>query len=119
MLTLYANIKFYRGLRGYSQDELARKVGYSNRSAIARIENGEIDLPQSKILAFAEALNVTPGQLMGSEGTTKYTETGTRILTAHDKLDIFLCRLNDAGIEKLTERAAELTEIPRYRKEDN
>ena len=117
MLKLYANIKSYRTMRGMSQDELAAKVGYSNRSAIARIENGEIDLPQSKILAFAEALNVTPGQLMGSEGTARYTPTGTQILTARDKLDIFAARLNDKGIEKLIDRALELMEIPRYRKD--
>lgn len=57
-------LKHFRELSGLSQNELAQKVGYSNRSAIARIENGEIDLPYSKILAFAKVLNVTPGQLM-------------------------------------------------------
>ena len=118
MLKLYANIKTYRTLRGMSQDELALKVGYSNRSAIARIEKGEIDLPQSKILAIAEALDVTPGQLMGSEGVAHYAKGGTEILTSTDKLDMFVCRLNDKGIEKLIERALELLEVPKYRKED-
>jgi repressor LexA len=32
---------------------------------IAKIEKGQIDLPQSKIEQFAEALNVSPSQLMG------------------------------------------------------
>ena len=64
MKELFNNIRYYRELRGFTQNELAQKVGYSNRSAIARIENGEIDLPYSKILAFAKVLNVTPGQLM-------------------------------------------------------
>lgn len=59
-----SKLKHFRELNGLSQNELAQKVGYSNRSAIARIENGEIDLPYSKILAFAKVLNVTPGQLM-------------------------------------------------------
>ena len=118
MLKLYANIKSYRIMRGMSQDELAVRVGYSNRSAIARIEKGEIDLPQSKILAFADALNVSPGQLMGSEGTVRYTPTGTQILTSTDKLDMFVSQLNDQGIEKLIERALELLEIPKYRKDN-
>lgn len=64
MAKLFNNIRYYRKIRGLSQDELAQKVGYANRSAIARIENGDIDLPYSKILAFAKVLNVTPGQLM-------------------------------------------------------
>ena len=47
------------------QVELAEKTGYNDRSAIAHIEKGRIDLPQSKIVAFAEALKTTPGALMG------------------------------------------------------
>lgn len=69
MLELYANIRNRRKELGMSQDELAKKVGYTSRSTIARIENGEIDLPQSKIKAFADALKTTPGELMGWEGT--------------------------------------------------
>ena len=72
MLKLYENIKKYRKLKGMSQSELAKRTGYSNRSAISRIENGDIDLPQSKILLFAEALGVDVGELMGD---TSYNET--------------------------------------------
>lgn len=72
MLKLYENIKKYRKLKGMSQDELAKRTGYSNRSAISRIENGDIDLPQSKILLFAEALGVDVGELMGD---TSYNES--------------------------------------------
>lgn len=32
---------------------------------IAKIEKGQVDLPQSKIIAFADALETTPGLLMG------------------------------------------------------
>lgn len=72
MLKLYENIKKYRKLKGMSQSELAKKTGYSSRSAISRIENGDIDLPQSKILLFAEALGVDVGELMGD---TSYNES--------------------------------------------
>lgn len=65
MLDLYVNIRNRRKELGMSQEELARKVGYTSRSTIARIENGEIDLSRSKILAFADALNTTPSELMG------------------------------------------------------
>ena len=65
MIELYRNIRRRREDLGMSQDSLARKVGYTSRSTIARIENGEIDIPQSKVLAFAKALHTTPAELMG------------------------------------------------------
>lgn len=64
-MTLYKRIKCRREQLGLSQDELAKKLGYKSRSTIAKIEKGENDLNQSKIVAFAEALNVSPGYLMG------------------------------------------------------
>ena len=42
-------------------------MGYADKSMIAKIEKGLVDLPQSKIIAFAEALHVSPGDLMGWE----------------------------------------------------
>ncbi len=48
-----------------SQQDLADKTGYTSRSSIAKIEAGERDIPQSKIVAFAEALGTTPAYLMG------------------------------------------------------
>lgn len=65
MLQLYENIKTRRKAARMTQEELARLTGYTDRSSIARIEKGEIDLPQSKIKQFAEALGTTPSHLMG------------------------------------------------------
>lgn len=61
----HENIKLLREKMGLSQEELALKVGYKDRSSIAKIEAGLVDLAQSKIAAFASALSVTPAQLMG------------------------------------------------------
>lgn len=66
-MKLYTNIRNLRELAGFSQEELARKVGYKDRTSIAKIEAGKIDIPQSKIIAFAKALGVTPVALMGWE----------------------------------------------------
>lgn len=49
---------------GMSQDELAHLVGYKDRSSIAKIESGERDIRQKKVVAFAEALRTTPQWLM-------------------------------------------------------
>lgn len=65
MLDLYKNIKERRKALGMTQTELAEKTGYTNKSSIASIESGKVDLPQSKILEFAKALDCTPAQLMG------------------------------------------------------
>ena len=65
MLQLYKNIKMLREEKGLSQDELAKLCGYTSRSSIAKIEKGEVDLQNSKILLFANALRTTPGKLMG------------------------------------------------------
>ena len=64
---LYTNIRKLRKEAKMSQEELAKKVGYTDRSSIAKIENGEVDLSQSKIKAFADVFNVTPQYLMGYE----------------------------------------------------
>lgn len=67
MLQLYRNIKERRLKSGLTQAELAKKLGYADKSMIAKIEAGKVDLPQSKILAFAKALHTEPGELMGWE----------------------------------------------------
>ena len=53
-----------------SQDELAQKVGYKDRSSIAKIESGERDIRQKKLIEFAKALDTTPQWLMGYEEKT-------------------------------------------------
>lgn len=50
---------------GLSQEELANKIGYKDRSTIAKIEAGINDITQSKVVAFANALETTPAWLMG------------------------------------------------------
>lgn len=42
-------------------------MGYKDKSSISKIENGKADIPQSKIAAFADALETTPAYLMGWE----------------------------------------------------
>lgn len=67
MLEIYKRIRARREELGISQEELAKRLGYKSRSSINKIEKGENDIPQSKIVAFAEALRTTPERLMGWE----------------------------------------------------
>lgn len=80
MLSLYQRIKLRREELKMPQEELALKLGYKSRSSINKIEKGENDIPQSKIVAFAEALETTPEWLMGwSERAAAAPPRGVRI----------------------------------------
>lgn len=70
-MTIYERIKELRTNKGLSQQELARLTGYQDRSSIAKIESGSVDLPQSKIISFAHVLGVTPAFLLGLEEEAK------------------------------------------------
>lgn len=65
MANLYENIRKRREALGMSQNELATKTGYSDRTSISKVESGNVDLTQSRIMAFAKALNTTVSELMG------------------------------------------------------
>ncbi len=60
-------IKVKRKELGWSQRDLAAKMGYNNNSTIVRIEQGTVDVPQSRIVKFAEVLNTSIAYLMGWE----------------------------------------------------
>lgn len=64
-MELHENIRALRKSRGWSQQQLAERVGYGDRSSIAKIEAGKVDLPRSKIAEFAKVFDVTPAYLMG------------------------------------------------------
>ncbi len=65
MSKLHDRIKALRQAAGMTQSELAEHMGYTDRSAVAHIESGRVDIPQSKIAQFAEVLHTTPAYLMG------------------------------------------------------
>ena len=73
-------IKYRREQLGLSQDELARRLGYKSRSSINKIENDASGLPQSKIVAIANALQTTPSYIMGWTETQKKNDTLTDIV---------------------------------------
>ena len=65
MSNIGGNIRARRLELGLSQEELAHKMGYKSKSSINKIEIGVNDIPQSKVVQFAEALHTTPQVLMG------------------------------------------------------
>ena len=66
-------IKGLRESKKMSQSELAEIVGYKDKTAIAKVEAGKVDLPQSKISSFAKALDTTTSYLFSDEQIEKPT----------------------------------------------
>ena len=58
------NIIKQREKLGLTQEELAKRLGYKSKSTINKIEMGINDISQTKIKAFAEALNTSIAYLM-------------------------------------------------------
>ena len=73
-------IKKRREELGYTQEELAKKMGYKSRSSINKIEVGINDVAQSKIVEFAKILKTTPAYLMGWEKHDTETKKSERDL---------------------------------------
>ena len=91
-MKLNENIKRLRTENEWSQDELAKRAGYTSRSTIARIESGEIDLPYSKILEFAKVFGVSPVDLMGLEDEEDLSDEVTKLFDrlTQDKQQVVL-----------------------------
>lgn len=70
-----SRIKLRRIEMGLSLRDLSNRMGYANQSTIARIEEGSIDIPYSRIDQFASVLGVSVEYLMGiGESTPAPTE---------------------------------------------
>lgn len=93
MSTVGDNILRMRKELGMTQEELAKRMGYKSKSTINKIELGINDIPQSKIVMFAEVLGTTPAQLMGwnDESKSELNTPGELKLTEGEEmlLDLF------------------------------
>lgn len=76
-------VKSYRLELGMTQGELAVKMGYvdgKNPSAnVSKIEKGQMELTQSKILDLAKALQVEPYELFTDVQTSRLIRYATEI----------------------------------------
>lgn len=108
-MTIGERIKARRNELQLSQRELSDKMGYSNHSTIGKIENGKVDIPQSRIVQFAEVLGVSVSYLMGWDEEIKKNPEGTaerhfEILMDEDFVGMFNdFRTLDAGERKIVQ----------------
>ncbi len=97
-------IRYRREQLELTQEELARKIGYKSKTSINKIELGIQNLKQSKIKAIADALQTTPGYIMGWEGIDE-REKYMKALRLEAYMEKF-AKLNEANkeaIETMTE----------------
>lgn len=79
-MTIGEKIKKRRTELEWSQRELSDRMKYSNHSTIARIESGKVDIPQSRIVQFAEVLGVSVAYLMDWEEKQKKNDIAVDII---------------------------------------
>ena len=105
-------IKYARGLRDVTLDDIAKKVGVA-KSTIQRYETGKITAIKIPVVeSIALALNVNPAWIVGkSEEMELPSQKVPKIMEFYEKL-------NDIGKHKATEQVKLLTEVPRYLRED-
>jgi transcriptional regulator with XRE-family HTH domain len=139
-MTIGDKIKQLRTEREWSQEQVARMLGYKSRSTINKIELGINELTQSKIVAFANLFGVEPWQLLNDEPLnmdeikSRWARTDRERMIqaevkvyedvqaifgkiAFDLLSSFN-QLNKLGQEKALAQIQDMAEISKYRKDD-
>lgn len=131
-----------RKTAGKSQEELAKALGV-NRATVSKYETGVIEPPLAQIVQIARFLDMNFGDLLDGEAYLLYKahqsgfEAGRQAEQLNNAAlrsvfepdgysfsepELFLIRsfsqLNDEGQAKAVERVEELTEIPKYQKEN-
>ena len=139
-MTIGDKIKQLRTEREWSQEQVARMLGYKSRSTINKIELGINELTQSKIVAFANLFGVEPWQLLNDEplnmveiksqwertdrermiqAEVKVYEDVQSLFgkSAFELLSIFN-QLNKESQEKALAQIQDMIEIAKYRKDE-
>lgn len=114
--TIGERIKRLRMEHGMTQSELAAKVGYSGKDMVSRVESGQVDLTQTRLMQFADALYVSPIYLFN--GSESVSEIGT--LPPPTDLDKHIeryNRLDKVDKARIDERIDMLLESDKYKKD--
>jgi transcriptional regulator with XRE-family HTH domain len=101
----YERIKKRRIEMKYTQKELANILGYKSKSSINKIELGIVNVPQSKIIPIAKALDCSPVWLFGL--TDDLNEELNQTITSPINNDIMniLNKLSEENKEKVLDYA--------------
>ena len=121
-------IKEARQERGLSQEELAQIIN-STKSAISRYESGKRQPRIEQLKSIASALDVDVNWLMNGytleqryqvwkEKVSRRFEEADAWKKGKDRLNVAFDSLNNSGQQEAVKRVEELTEVPRYRRQE-
>ena len=80
-MTVATRIKERRNELGWSQRELAFKMGYASNTTVAKIEQGKVDVSQDRLEQFANVLGVSVAYLIGYEQIHKKNDQLVKLVT--------------------------------------
>lgn len=129
-MTMGERIRYLRESINMTQDELGDLLGVQ-KSAIAKYENGKVEnIKRSAIKKMADVFGVSACYLMGfdeDEDKVKVLSKQVTLLQAVQdqwgkeavKALSILNELNEEGLKKALSTLEDLSEIPKYRKDDD
>lgn len=100
-MTIGERIKLKREEKDWTQRDLASKMKYSNHSTVGKIERGKVDIPQSRIVQFAEVLGTSVAYLMGWEEEAQKNDPLNCVYITNKEKEL-LSKFNSLPTEKQT-----------------
>ncbi|MBO6015352.1 MAG: helix-turn-helix domain-containing protein [Oscillospiraceae bacterium] len=82
--TFGQRVKHLRAKNNMTQEELAKRVGYTSKSTIAKIEADKVGAVSDKLSELAEALGTTADYLLGGDEEPKEIKEVQRIMKRID-----------------------------------
>lgn len=136
-MCLGENIRFLRTKKGYSQDDIASKLGYKSFTTIQKWESGVSEPPLKALKKLSEIFNIDMNDLAtkklstdtNNDNNVYYLDVGGIVIEvnpakqeqteAAKRILAYCNKLNDKGIKEAAKRVEELTYIPEYIADDN
>ena len=113
-MTLGENVRLRRIQLGMTQEELAKKMGYSSRVSVNKIEKGR-NVSQKIIVKLATALNCEPAELLFDMITVdEIAEEQAKILDSIESYDLIRAGLAGYFDEEFSDK--EIGKLIRYAK---
>lgn len=106
-------IALLRKERGWSQEDLARKMGYTSRSTINKVELNKTDVTQTNVVKYAKVFGCSVAYLMGWEDESKYDKQMEDII---HKIENSFADLDDSEKELLIKSIEATLELIKLRK---
>lgn len=131
-MCLGENIRFLRTKKGYSQDDIASKLGYKSFTTIQKWESGVSEPPLKALKKLSEIFNIDMNDLAtkklstdtNNDNNVYYLDVGGIVIEVNPakqeqtevakRILAYCNKLNDKGIKEAAKRVEELTYIPEY-----